>query len=78
MSRWLAATGLPQYAGAFAENHVYGAALLLLARDDLAALGVHSVGHRLHILRAVDELRGGAASPAGARRELFEGAPVAS
>ena len=34
-----------------------GAALVLLARDDLQSLGVDSVGHRLRILRAVAEVR---------------------
>ena len=50
--------GLPQYSASFEANHVEGAALLLLARDDLAALGVDSVGHRIQILRGVAELRG--------------------
>ena len=38
---------LIRYAPEFGRQHVDGVALVLLARDDLQALGVNSVGHRV-------------------------------
>ena len=63
MASWLRAVGLSQYAEAFESQDVDGPSLRLLSRDDLNALGVRSVGHRLQILRGVGELRGGDATP---------------
>lgn len=78
MAAWLSASGLGEYAAPFEANHVDGAALRLLSRDDLSALGVQSVGHRLQILRAVGELCAPERDEAaGAARSLrFGGAPA--
>lgn len=56
---WLLSIGLGEYADNFRENHINGRALALLGRDDLAEMGVRSVGHRLAILRARAEASGG-------------------
>ena len=55
---WLVASdpGFDVYVPSFRENHIDGRALGLLTREDLADLGVRSVGHRLAILRARAEL----------------------
>ena len=55
---WLVASdaAFEQYLGAFRDNHIDGRALGLLTREDLADLGVKSVGHRLAILRARADL----------------------
>jgi len=50
--KWLRIIGLAEYADDFRLNHIDGRALALLGRDDLAEVGVRSVGHRLTILRA--------------------------
>ena len=58
VGQWLESCGggLASYAASFLANHIDGSALVALARDDLQALGVTSVGHRLHILRSVEKL----------------------
>ena len=55
---WLAASdpAFEAYVPAFRENNIDGRALGQLSREDLADLGVRSVGHRLAILRARAEL----------------------
>ncbi|MBI3273105.1 MAG: TIR domain-containing protein [Planctomycetes bacterium] len=62
---WLAELGLPQYAEAFAANHLSDTAdapFRDLTHDLLKEIGVASVGHRMTILRAKDALGPGAAS----------------
>jgi len=49
---WLCSEGFAQYAAAFDANHIDGISLAQLTKEDLAELGVVSVGHRLAILRA--------------------------
>ena len=49
---WLRSEGFAQYAAAFDANHIDGISLAQLTKEDLAELGVVSVGHRLAILRA--------------------------
>ena len=61
---WVAELGFPQYAAAFRENHIDGASLGELGKDDLAEIGVASVGHRLQIMGGVRQLCG-AESPSG-------------
>ena len=56
VGEWLCAIGLSEHAPTFVSEHVDGAALGMLSRDDLDALGVRTVGHRLQILRAIGEL----------------------
>ena len=50
---WLDGLGLGQYARAFAENDIDGAALRVLTADDLRELGVRSLGHRRKLLAAI-------------------------
>ena len=56
MGEWLCTLGLDEYAPTFVREHVDGASLGMLARADLHSLGVHTVGHRLQLLRAIGEL----------------------
>ena len=49
---WLRSEGFAQYAAAFDANHIDGVSLVQLTKEDLAELGVISIGHRLAILRA--------------------------
>lgn len=55
---WLTASdpNFAAYLPSFRENHIDGRALTQLTREDLADLGVRSVGHRLSILRARADL----------------------
>lgn len=55
---WLGASdgSFAAYVPLFRENHIDGCALGLLTREDLADIGVRSVGHRLAILRARADL----------------------
>jgi SAM domain (Sterile alpha motif) len=54
---WLTRLGLPEYAGAFAENGIDVSVLPHLADQDLKDIGV-LLGHRRKILAAVAELPG--------------------
>src|SRR5205823_7142837 len=54
---WLRDLGLEQYAAAFADNDIDGEVLAELTAEDLAALGVASVGHRRRLLSAIAALR---------------------
>jgi hypothetical protein len=54
---WLTKLGLPEYAGAFAENGIDVSVLPHLTDQDLKDIGV-LLGHRRKILAAVAELRG--------------------
>ena len=49
--------GLPEYAEAFAANHVDGQVLKHMEKGDLKALGIKSVGHRLMVLEAISGLQ---------------------
>ena len=53
---WLDGLGLGQYARAFAENDIDGAALRVLTDEDLRELGVRSFGHRKKLLAAIAEV----------------------
>jgi hypothetical protein len=52
---WLTGLGLPEYAGAFAENGIDVSVLPHLTDQDLQDIGV-LLGHRRKILAAVAEL----------------------
>ena len=54
---WLTRLGLPEYAGAFAENGIDVSVLPHLTDQDLKDIGV-LLGHRRKILAAVAELPG--------------------
>ena len=53
---WLEKLGLGQYAQRFAENDITFTILSDLSDQDLKELGVSSLGHRRHLLRAIAEL----------------------
>jgi len=56
---WLRGLGLGQYEAAFRENDIDGEVLPDLTAEDLAGLGVASIGHRRKLLAAVAALREG-------------------
>jgi hypothetical protein len=64
---WLRGLGLEQYAAAFLTNDIDPEILPKLTADDLAGLGVTSIGHRRKLLEAIAMLRDGSA---------ISGAPV--
>ena len=51
--RWLESLGLGQYAEAFATNDIDAELLPDLSLEDLASLGVASLGHRKKLLKAI-------------------------
>src|SRR5579883_49236 len=75
IDEWLRALALDQYAASFRDNHIDGDALKDLTADDLAALGVASIGHRRKLLAAIASLR---SAPAEARPQAqAESRPLA-
>jgi predicted ATPase/class 3 adenylate cyclase len=66
---WLAGLGLERYAPAFAENDVDGDTLRRLTAEDLAALGIASVGHRRRLLDAIAALGAERPKPDGSSAE---------
>ncbi|KAI1477777.1 hypothetical protein F4774DRAFT_387608 [Daldinia eschscholtzii] len=54
---FIASIGLQQYSDRFLENEIVGEALVALLHDDLKAMGVTSVGHRLTILKSVYDVK---------------------
>jgi class 3 adenylate cyclase len=67
VAQWLRGLGLDQYAGAFRDNDIDGAILPELTAEDLAGLGIASIGHRRKLLAAIATLREPpAAAPAAA------------
>ncbi|KAI1414637.1 hypothetical protein F5Y13DRAFT_157947 [Hypoxylon sp. FL1857] len=54
---FISSIGLPQYSDRFIENEIVGEALVALLHDDLKAMGVTSVGHRLTILKSVYDVK---------------------
>src|SRR6478672_254029 len=59
---WLEKLGMPEYGECFAENDIDASVLPHLTDQSLKELGV-SLGHRLKILAAVQELRGPTPAP---------------
>jgi class 3 adenylate cyclase len=55
--QWLAQLGLPQYAEVFERNAVDPDLLRELTDEDLEKLGVHALGHRKKLLKAIEALR---------------------
>src|ERR1700756_241177 len=56
---WLRRLGLEQYEPAFAANDIDEEVLPELTAEDLAGLGVSSIGHRRRLLAAIAALRAG-------------------
>ncbi|KAK4190441.1 hypothetical protein QBC35DRAFT_471851 [Podospora australis] len=54
---FIASIGVQQYADIFLENEIVGEALVALQHDDLKAMGINSVGHRLKILKSVYDVK---------------------
>ena len=57
VAKWINFVGFPQYANNFFDNDVSGEALLLLQKDDLAAMQISSVGERILILNAIQRVQ---------------------
>ena len=74
VGNWLREVGLGMFEQTFVQQHVDGASLRMLSREDLNELGVHTVGQRLQILRAIADLTGKpmrtAAGPSAAVRAI--------
>src|SRR5271167_1271094 len=54
---WLKELGLAQYAQAFADNDIDRDVLAELTAEDLAGLGITSIGHRRKLLGAIKALQ---------------------
>ncbi|RYP72421.1 hypothetical protein DL771_004216 [Monosporascus sp. 5C6A] len=54
---FIANIGLEQYSDQFIANDIVGEALVALLHDDLKAMGITSVGHRLTILKSVYDVK---------------------
>ncbi|HVH74903.1 MAG TPA: AAA family ATPase [Stellaceae bacterium] len=65
ITAWLRGLGLEQYTAAFRDNDIDASVLPELTAEDLAGLGVASIGHRRKLLAAIAALREapGAAEP---------------
>ena len=61
--KWLADIGLGQYVDTFTDNDIDFDILQDLTDADLEKLGVHSMGHRKRLLRAVEALPAAQESP---------------
>src|SRR5438270_265255 len=59
VANWLKRLGLEQYAQAFRDIDIERDVLIELTAEDLADLGVTSVGHRRKLLAALKALRDG-------------------
>lgn len=57
VSSWLGFAGLGHLAGAFQAHRITGDVLLDLSLDDFAEIGVHALGDKKRLLRAVAQLR---------------------
>ena len=57
IAEWLRGLGLGKYAPAFAENAIDWDVLPELTAEDLAGLGITSIGHRRRLLAAISALR---------------------
>jgi len=55
---WLASMDLSHLMGVFREHRITGDVLLDLSSDDLAEVGVHALGDKKRLLRAIASLRG--------------------
>ncbi|KAL2260504.1 hypothetical protein VTK26DRAFT_5448 [Humicola hyalothermophila] len=54
---FIATIGVQQYAHRFIENGIVGEALVALHHEDLKAMGINRVGHRLAILKSVYDVK---------------------
>jgi class 3 adenylate cyclase len=74
VAAWLEGLGLGRYAQAFRDNDVDAEVLLRLTAEDLAGLGVASIGHRRKLIDAIADLRArdAAAAPATPRAREAE------
>merc|ERR1712224_1088140 len=77
VSEWLGSVGLDHLAEDFKAHRITGDVLLELSLDDLAEIGVHALGDRKRLLRAVVQLRGPQACTPP-RQDLFLQQPCSS
>ena len=54
---WLRDNGWGQYAINFQENEIEGEHLATLTKDDLAELGVTKIGHKLSIMKLIEQVK---------------------
>src|ERR1700674_1825581 len=73
IATWLRALGLEQYEQVFRDNAIDYDIILNLTDTELASLGIHPLGHRKKLLRAIAAL-GSEASRWGPPAPLSEGA----
>ena len=59
IAEWLATIDLAQHAKAFEENGITPDTLLLLTDEDLKKYGIKTLGHRIKIIFAIDQLKTG-------------------
>lgn len=57
VAKYVSTYGLPQYVKAFQDHEINGDVLMHLDHDSLRDIGVHSVGHRLILLKSFYELK---------------------
>ena len=58
VGKWVAEElKLPEYTSAFTDNHIDGAHLTVLDKEDLEDMGIKSVGHRLKILQSIKSIK---------------------
>ena len=58
VGKWVAEElKLPEYTAAFTDNHIDGAHLTVLDKEDLEDMGIKSVGHRLKILQSIKSIK---------------------
>ena len=75
--QWLDSLGLGQYAEVFEANDIDEEILADLTLEDLATLGVDSLGHRKKLLKAISTLDSAATPPLSPSAQLESAAPRA-
>src|SRR5262245_64008570 len=70
VDQWLAELSLAQYSGAFRANDIDCSVLKDLTAEDLASIGVKSVGHRRKMLAAISKLASPVAEATAANRAV--------
>ena len=56
VGEWLESFGMEMYQSAFIDNDIQGSHLGLLGKEDLSALGITKLGHKMTILKEISKL----------------------
>jgi class 3 adenylate cyclase len=75
IAAWLRELGLSQYDRAFSENDIDTEVLVELTSDDLAGLGVTSIGHRRKLLASIARLKEANQAPSDVGPEAGRSTP---